>query len=82
MIKLNLLAQDLRILVTRTDRLGDLVLSTPVFEALRRKFPKASISALVFQENREVGEGAVGRQLETEGEAAGRVAGHRDVASG
>jgi len=47
----------LRILVTRTDRLGDLVLSTPVFEALRRKFPEAWISALVFQENREVVEG-------------------------
>lgn len=48
---------DLRILVTRTDRLGDLVLSTPVFEALRNKFPKAFISVLVFQENREVVEG-------------------------
>jgi len=48
---------ELRVLVTRTDRLGDLVLSTPVFEALRRKFPKALISALVFQENREVVEG-------------------------
>lgn len=46
-----------RILVTRTDRLGDLVLSTPVFEALRRKFPEAWISVLVFQENREIVEG-------------------------
>lgn len=44
----------LRILVTRADRLGDLILSTPIFEALRRKFPKAFISVLVFQENREV----------------------------
>jgi len=47
----------LRILVTRTDRLGDLVLSTPIFEALRCKFPQALITALVFQENREVVEG-------------------------
>ncbi len=48
---------NLRILVTRADRLGDLILSTPIFEALRNKFPQAFISALVFQENREVVEG-------------------------
>ena len=43
-----------RILVTRTDRIGDLVLTTPLFKALREKFPKAWISALVFQEHREI----------------------------
>lgn len=43
-----------RILVTRADRLGDLVLSTPVFSALRKKFPQAWIAALTFLENREV----------------------------
>lgn len=46
-----------RILVTRTDRLGDLVLSTPVFEAIRRKFPDAHIACLTFLENRAVVEG-------------------------
>ena len=46
-----------RILVTRADRLGDLVLSTPVLEALRRQFPEAWIALLTFQENREAAEG-------------------------
>ena len=49
--------EDARILVTRTDRIGDLVLTTPVFKALREKFPKAWIAALVFLEHREVVEG-------------------------
>lgn len=47
----------LRILVTRADRIGDLVLSTPVFSALRRKFPEAWIACLTFCENREIVEG-------------------------
>lgn len=51
------LPENPRILVTRTDRIGDLVVSTPVFDALRRKFPKAWIAALVFTENRELVEG-------------------------
>ena len=46
-----------RILVTRTDRIGDLVLTTPLFKALREKFPKAHIVALVFLEHREIVEG-------------------------
>jgi heptosyltransferase-2 len=46
-----------RILVTRTDRLGDLVLSTPVFEALRRNSPGAYLACLAFVENREAVEG-------------------------
>ncbi|MFA6599719.1 MAG: glycosyltransferase family 9 protein [Candidatus Omnitrophota bacterium] len=41
-----------RILVTRADRIGDLVLSTPVFPALRRKYPAAKIACLTFLENR------------------------------
>jgi ADP-heptose:LPS heptosyltransferase len=36
-----------RILVSRTDGLGDLLLTTPLFNALRLKYPKAHISALV-----------------------------------
>ncbi len=46
-----------RILVTRTDKIGDLVLSTPVFSALRKKFPKAHIACLTFLENRDIIEG-------------------------
>lgn len=46
-----------RILITRTDRIGDLVLTTPLFKALREKFPKAWIAALVFLEHREIIEG-------------------------
>jgi len=43
-----------RILITRTDRIGDLVLTTPFFKALREKFPKAWIAVVVFLEHREV----------------------------
>lgn len=46
-----------RILVTRTDRIGDLVVSTPVFKALRDRFPSARIEAVIFIENRELLEG-------------------------
>ena len=43
--------EDLRILVIRLDRLGDLILSTPVFRILRNSFPKAVIHALVTEAN-------------------------------
>ncbi len=46
-----------RILITRADRIGDLVLSTPVFYELRKKFPKSYLAALSFLENREILEG-------------------------
>src|SRR3989338_8984390 len=46
-----------RILVTRTDRIGDLVLTTPVFQALREKFPNAYLACLTFLENRQIVEG-------------------------
>jgi len=46
-----------RILITRTDRIGDLVLTTPLFKALREKFPKAWIAAVVFLEHREIVQG-------------------------
>ena len=36
-----------RILVTRDDKLGDVVLATPVLESLRKKFPGAYIAMLV-----------------------------------
>jgi len=35
------------ILVSRTDKIGDLILSLPVFQSLRKAFPKARITALV-----------------------------------
>jgi len=44
-------------LVTRTDRIGDVVLSTPVFKALRESYPAAHIGAVVLAENRELVEG-------------------------
>jgi len=36
-----------RILVARTDKIGDVLLSTPVFEVLRKNYPNAYIAALV-----------------------------------
>ena len=35
------------ILIIRTDRIGDVVLTTPVFKALRKNYPMAKISVLV-----------------------------------
>ena len=46
-----------RILVTRTDRIGDVVLSTPVLEALRMRFPQAWIAVMVAVDTRELVEG-------------------------
>lgn len=46
-----------KILVTRTDRIGDLVLSTPVFSALREKYPDAWITCLTAVEHRALVEG-------------------------
>lgn len=51
------LPENPRILVTRTDRIGDLVLTTPLFKALREQFPKAHLAALVFLGHREIVEG-------------------------
>ncbi len=42
-----------RILITRTDRLGDVVLSTPVIRFLREKYPEAYIAFMVRPENRD-----------------------------
>lgn len=50
-------ARNLRLLITRTDRIGDLVISTSVFPVLRKQFPSAHIAALTFLENREILEG-------------------------
>jgi ADP-heptose:LPS heptosyltransferase len=39
--------EELRILVVRADRLGDVILSTPVFDAIRNHYPSAQVYALV-----------------------------------
>ncbi|MBL7085213.1 MAG: lipopolysaccharide heptosyltransferase II [Candidatus Omnitrophica bacterium] len=36
-----------RILIIRTDRIGDVLLSTPAIKALRKKFPQSHIAAMV-----------------------------------
>ncbi|MCX5699501.1 MAG: lipopolysaccharide heptosyltransferase II [Candidatus Omnitrophica bacterium] len=46
-----------RILIARTDRLGDVLLSTPVIKALRQKFPQAYISMLVSPYTKDVLDG-------------------------
>ncbi|MDD5130190.1 MAG: lipopolysaccharide heptosyltransferase II [Candidatus Omnitrophica bacterium] len=46
-----------RILIARTDRLGDVLLSTPVIKALRQKYPQAYISMMVSPYTREALEG-------------------------
>jgi len=51
------LGENPRILVARTDRIGDLVLSLPVFASLRKAFPKATICALTRNYTREILEG-------------------------
>lgn len=43
-----------RILITRTDRLGDVVLSTPIIKHMRKLFPEAHIAFMVRPENKDV----------------------------
>ncbi|MGB2879465.1 MAG: lipopolysaccharide heptosyltransferase II [Candidatus Omnitrophota bacterium] len=43
-----------KILITRTDRLGDVVLSTPVIRHMRKLFPGAHIAFMVRPENRDL----------------------------
>ena len=50
-------APDMRILVVRLDRIGDLILSLPAIEALRRRFPSASISVMTRPATRTLFEG-------------------------
>lgn len=46
-----------RILIIRTDRIGDVVLSTPVIRALRAAHPQAYLGMMVRPEHRELVEG-------------------------
>ena len=65
-----------RILVVRTDRIGDVLLSTPVLEALRLKYPEAHIAMLVSKGSKEVVEGNpfLNETLVDEGEKASKLA--------
>ena len=40
-------SKSLKILVVRPDRIGDVVLSTPVFEVLKRHYPRAHLTVMV-----------------------------------
>lgn len=46
-----------KILITRTDRLGDVLLSSPVFKAVRREYPTSHIAVLVRPYTKECVEG-------------------------
>ncbi len=39
----------MRVLISRTDRIGDLVLSTPVFEAVKRHLPDAAVMVMAHK---------------------------------
>src|SRR3989338_4742989 len=39
-----------KILVSRTDRIGDVILSKPVFQAIKKKYPNTHLAAMVFKE--------------------------------
>jgi len=43
-----------RILVCRTDRIGDLILSTPVFEAVKKAYPNCHLGVLVKETTEEL----------------------------
>ena len=46
-----------RILIIRTDRIGDVILSTPVIRALRKAYPQGYLGMMVRPEHRELVEG-------------------------
>jgi len=46
-----------KILITRTDRIGDVLLSTPVFRAVREKYPESYIAVIVRPYAKDIVEG-------------------------
>ena len=53
----NLQNKQLNILIVRADRLGDVVLSTPVFDVVKRHYPKSKLSVLARSQVRPILEG-------------------------
>lgn len=51
---LDLMIQIKRILLIRTDRLGEFILTLPAIEAVREKFPKSHIALMLKPYNREI----------------------------
>lgn len=56
MKKINL-KKNPRILITRADRIGDLVLSTPIFSAIKKRYPESYVACLTLTVNRQIVEG-------------------------
>lgn len=46
-----------RILISRFDRIGDVMLTTPVFQALKIRYPNAHVGVFIQEKNRELVEG-------------------------
>ena len=46
-----------RILITRSDRIGDVVLSTPIFRAVKEKYPACYLAVMVIKENQALVQG-------------------------
>ena len=44
----------MNILVIRVDNIGDLICTTPIFQALKSRYPQAKLSVLVNTYNQEV----------------------------
>ncbi len=44
----------MKFLIVRTDRIGDLIISTSVFELVKRKFPDSKIIALVLKDTKDI----------------------------
>ncbi|MDE2573440.1 MAG: hypothetical protein KGM44_13080, partial [bacterium] len=72
----------MKILLVRTDRIGDLILSTPAIASFRRSFPDAEIAALCSTYNAAVlrGNGDVDRVLALPEEERARAAITRSLA--
>ncbi|NBU20991.1 hypothetical protein EBS43_06215, partial [bacterium] len=50
----NLQKKQLNILIVRADRLGDVVLSTPVFDVVKRHYSKSKLSVLARSQVRPI----------------------------
>ena len=43
-----------RILITRTDRIGDVVLSTPLPRAIKKKYPESYVAVLIKKYTKDI----------------------------